>query len=198
MKHWVYTPISSSFTVISIVGFFISIWLFDWSTELGETWGFTLMLFFIMMFISSIISMTKSHATEEHMEHLAVHEHFNKKKEQGQFHKLVKSLEPKKKTRFMGEDVIMGLFGLFLLYYAIASYAIGEPAINIPAVIIGILAITLFMTVMMFIDVISSEKINLFAKTLWIIILALSMVVAPGVGPAIYYFYRRLKHQFGQ
>lgn len=198
MKHWVWAPISSSFMVISIIGFFISIWLFDWSSELGLTWGFTFMLFFLMMFISAMISMTKSHATLEHMEHLAIHEHYNKKREHGEYHKMVKSLEAKKQTRFIGEDFVMGLFGLFLIYYSLASYIIGSPAINIPMVIFAILGITLFMTVLMIIDALSSEKINTLGKLFWIIILGVSIIVAPGVGPAIYYFYRRLRHQFGQ
>ena len=198
MKHWIWAPISSSFMAISIIGFFVSIWLFDWSSKLGLTWGFTLMLFFIMMFISSMISMTKAQATDEHMEHLAIHEHYNKKRAHGEFHKMLKSLEAKKRTRFIGEDVVMGIFGVFLAYYSVASYVLGYPAINIPAVIMGIIGITLFMTVLMLIDAIASEKITLFGKLMWVIILGISMIVAPGVGPAAYYFYRRLRHQFGQ
>ena len=70
-KKMIYAPLSSSFMLVSIIGFILSVWLImDWS----ETWGFTLTLFFIIMFISSFISMTKAEPMFEHMDHLAIHE----------------------------------------------------------------------------------------------------------------------------
>ena len=52
-------PLHGSFMITSIVGFIIS-FLYIY-TQLGnKTWGFTFMLFFVLMFIASIISMNSS------------------------------------------------------------------------------------------------------------------------------------------
>lgn len=48
-------PLSASFMVTSIVGFFISI---VFVANYSRTWAFTFGLFFILMFIASLISMT--------------------------------------------------------------------------------------------------------------------------------------------
>jgi hypothetical protein len=61
-------PLSAGFLMVSIIGFFISlmytlsgrfdIW-FRWAGEnSGYTWGFLLMLFFLMMFIAAVASIT--------------------------------------------------------------------------------------------------------------------------------------------
>ena len=50
-------PLHSSFMIASIVGFLISA-LYIYKQLGSKTWGFTLMLFFILMFVASIISMT--------------------------------------------------------------------------------------------------------------------------------------------
>ncbi|PIN80974.1 hypothetical protein COV13_02710 [Candidatus Woesearchaeota archaeon CG10_big_fil_rev_8_21_14_0_10_32_9] len=66
-----YAPLSSTFMLASILGFLLSIWLvMDWS----EKWGFTLALIFVIMFIASIISMSKAEPIDEHMDHLSIHE----------------------------------------------------------------------------------------------------------------------------
>lgn len=52
-------PLRGSFMVTSIVGFLISA-LYVYKQLGNKTWGFTFMLFFIVMFIASIISMTYS------------------------------------------------------------------------------------------------------------------------------------------
>ena len=59
-------PLSNSFTIISILGLFISIiytvsgrltQLFSWAGEnAGNTWGFLFILFFVMMLIASFAS----------------------------------------------------------------------------------------------------------------------------------------------
>lgn len=48
-------PLKSSFMVTSIIGFFVSVY---YVMSLSKTWGFTFAVFFGMMFIASIISMT--------------------------------------------------------------------------------------------------------------------------------------------
>ena len=58
-------PLSSSFMLTSILGFIIS-WM--WVLPRNKTWGLTFLIFFVLMFISSIISMT--YAPLESEEHL--------------------------------------------------------------------------------------------------------------------------------
>ena len=50
-------PLSSSFMLTSIVGFLVSAF---YVAPAYATWGFTLVLFFTMMFIAAVISMTYS------------------------------------------------------------------------------------------------------------------------------------------
>ena len=52
-----YAPLSGGFMIASIVGFFVSaIYIADFSLN----WGFALAIVFVLMFIASIISMTKA------------------------------------------------------------------------------------------------------------------------------------------
>ena len=53
--------LDGSFLATSILGFLISVWFI--TPNLSLKWGFTLTLFFILMFIASIISVT--HAEPE-------------------------------------------------------------------------------------------------------------------------------------
>lgn len=57
-------PLHGSFMVISIVGFLISA-LYIYRQLGNKTWGFTFMLFFTLMFIASVISMTSSPSIPE-------------------------------------------------------------------------------------------------------------------------------------
>jgi len=67
-----YAHLSAGFMLTSIVGFFISVFLV-WNMSLS--WGFTFALFFAIMFIASIISMTKADFTDKEMQQeLAIHE----------------------------------------------------------------------------------------------------------------------------
>jgi hypothetical protein len=68
-------PLSSSFMMVSMVGFVICAFLLD----KFPTWAFTFMFFFVIMFISSIISMNhaKMHL-DDHLEELAVHDKVHK------------------------------------------------------------------------------------------------------------------------
>jgi hypothetical protein len=73
-----YAHLSAGFMLTSIIGFFISIFLI---MKMDETWGFTFALFFVLMFISSVISMTKAEFREkEYQDELAIHETPNYKK----------------------------------------------------------------------------------------------------------------------
>ncbi|MBW2974339.1 hypothetical protein KY366_01355 [Candidatus Woesearchaeota archaeon] len=57
-------PLHGSFMVTAIVGFFISA-LYVYKQLGNRTWGFTFMLFFALMFIASIVSMTCSQSLPE-------------------------------------------------------------------------------------------------------------------------------------
>lgn len=68
-----YAHLSAGFMLTSIIGFFISTF-FIWR-KIDMTWGFTFTLFFLIMFVASIISMTKADFTEkEYQQELAIHE----------------------------------------------------------------------------------------------------------------------------
>ncbi|HIH31622.1 TPA: hypothetical protein HA235_02845 [Candidatus Woesearchaeota archaeon] len=67
-----YAHLSAGFMLTSIIGFFISIY-YVW--KISETWSFTFMLFFAIMFVASMISMTKAPFKEkEYQDELAIHE----------------------------------------------------------------------------------------------------------------------------
>jgi hypothetical protein len=78
MRNTHYAHLSAGFMLTSIIGFFISIFFV---MKISDTWGFTFCLFFVLMFISSVISMTKAPYTEkEYQDELAIHERPNYKK----------------------------------------------------------------------------------------------------------------------
>jgi len=55
-------PLSGAFMVTAIVGFFVSM-LFVW--QLSPTWAVAFMLFFAIMLIAALISMTKAPVPEK-------------------------------------------------------------------------------------------------------------------------------------
>ncbi len=55
-------PLSAGFMATSMLGFFVSTF---YIMGLSETWGFTFTLFFVLMFVSSMISMTKADVEAE-------------------------------------------------------------------------------------------------------------------------------------
>ncbi len=71
-------PLPSGFMFSSIIGIMVSI-LFVWKQNI--TWGFTFTLVFVLMFISSIISMTRAKADDKyHLSELAIHDQIHKRK----------------------------------------------------------------------------------------------------------------------
>jgi galactitol-specific phosphotransferase system IIC component len=70
--------LSSGFMITSILGFLISI---IYIMDISETWGFTLTVVFLMMFISSFVNMHKASISDpEHVKELAIHEKYKRKK----------------------------------------------------------------------------------------------------------------------
>ena len=64
-------PLSSSFMMVSILGFVFSAFLID----NFPTWAFTFMILFVIMFISSLISMGHAPVNDDdHLIELAVHD----------------------------------------------------------------------------------------------------------------------------
>ncbi len=72
-----YAHLSAGFMLTSIIGFLVSA-LFV--MPISESWGFTFALFFTIMFVASIISMTKADFTDKELQgELAIHEKIAKK-----------------------------------------------------------------------------------------------------------------------
>jgi len=63
-------PLDSTFMLVSIIGFFIS--LFYIMPEISLSWGFTFTIFFLAMFGASIISMTKADTSPDAIDSLAI------------------------------------------------------------------------------------------------------------------------------
>ncbi|MFC1801070.1 hypothetical protein ACFLZB_01270 [Nanoarchaeota archaeon] len=57
VPRWKPAPLPASFMLTAIIGFFISAF---WVYPLHTTWGVAFLIFFSLMFITSIINMTKS------------------------------------------------------------------------------------------------------------------------------------------
>ena len=68
-------PLSGGFMAIAILGFIFSAFMIDNI----PTWAFTLMIFFAIMFVASIISMTYAPITDDHMDVLAIHDKATRK-----------------------------------------------------------------------------------------------------------------------
>ncbi len=73
-------PFSSGFMLTSILGFMVSVlFVMDYS----PTWGFTFALVFVIMFVASIVTMSRIEADDKYsLEELKVHEkgHYSRKK----------------------------------------------------------------------------------------------------------------------
>lgn len=82
-RHFKVAPLSSTFMLTAMVGFLISV---IYIPKLSLDWAFAFSLIFLLMFISSMISMTRATIDDSHLDTLAVHEpkkhlkHLRKKK----------------------------------------------------------------------------------------------------------------------
>jgi len=76
-------PLPHEWMLVSIIGFFVSVFLIH---DMSLTWGLLFDIVFLIMFISSIISMSRDSLEPDHLEELAVHKksvragHHRKKK----------------------------------------------------------------------------------------------------------------------
>ncbi len=63
-------PLPHEWMLISIIGFFVTVFqVYGWN----KTWGVTLLIFFIILFIASLVSMSGAGTSEEELVELAVH-----------------------------------------------------------------------------------------------------------------------------
>ncbi len=171
-----YAPLSSSFMIVSIIGFLVSIWLItDWSVS----WGFTLTLFFVLMFISSIVSMSKAEPIPEHMDELAIHK--------------PKIIYRKRDTspHFNGihwyEPLLLIYFGLWL-FFVFQSFVGKINEVN-PILTILFLICTIGLMIFFIEDAISNERLTRWEQFIFTILL----VFTAGLGIFIYYIYKRMK-----
>ncbi len=66
------TPLPHEWMIISIIGFFVS-WLYIYNILSFEKWGAAFALFFVMMFIASIVNMSAAGLEDEHVQALSGH-----------------------------------------------------------------------------------------------------------------------------
>ncbi len=66
------TPLPHEWMLAGIIGFFISV--FHVYPVWSHTWGFTFAVFFTMIFIASVVSMSWSGTSEEDLLELAIHD----------------------------------------------------------------------------------------------------------------------------
>lgn len=64
-KSWIPAPLPTSFMLTAILGFIISaLWVYPMS----YTWGIAFLIFFSLMFITSLINMTRAPAMAQYQE----------------------------------------------------------------------------------------------------------------------------------
>ncbi|MCF7871871.1 hypothetical protein K9L97_02450 [Candidatus Woesearchaeota archaeon] len=190
-----YVPLTSGFMAIAIIGFFISIWLpidtLQLSPDTELSWRFTFALFFVLMFIASMITMTRAEVTRTHMRELEMHEEVHKKREIGKLHKIVHEIN-KKPLKLIWQDIIIFLFLIAYIYFGIAQIT---PIMHIHVFVnMAFYGITLFLVLTIILDTITSEKLTAIQKT----IISLCLIFLGGLGVVIFYVYRRIKHRWGQ
>jgi len=56
-KRWIPAPLPASFMLIAILGFLISAF---WVFPMSYNWGLAFLIFFTLMFIAAVISMTRA------------------------------------------------------------------------------------------------------------------------------------------
>jgi hypothetical protein len=170
-----YAPLSSGFMVVSIIGFLVSVWMvMGWS----ESCGFTLALFFVLMFIAAIVSMTKAEPIQEHMDELAIHR--------------PKIIYPKRDTspHYRG---IQWYEPLLWIYFAVWMFFMVESFSKTAQInqTFGILFMICTVCLMIFFieDAISNERFTRWEQFMFTMIL----VFTAGFGIFVYYIYKRIK-----
>ncbi|MGV8162077.1 MAG: hypothetical protein ACP5N2_01945 [Candidatus Nanoarchaeia archaeon] len=170
-----YAPLSSGFMVTSIIGFLVSIWLImDWSIA----WGFTFSLFFAMMFIASLVTMTKAEPIPEHMEALSIHTHkLIHKRDHSPHYNGIHWYEP-----------LLIVYFVLWIFFVFKSMAGTLASVN-QAFTAVFLLITVGVMLFFIEDAISNERLNRWQQLMFTVLL----VFTAGLGIFIYYLYKRMK-----
>jgi hypothetical protein len=171
-----YAPLSSGFMAVSIIGFLVSIWMvMDWSQQ----WGFAFALVFVMMFISSMVSMTKAEPIPEHMEALAAHKH-------------KKIYTPRNTSpHYSGihwYEPLLIVYFIIWFFFMFKSFAGKIAEVNQVFTIIFLL-ITVGLMIFFIEDAISNDRLRRWQQLVFTVIL----VFTAGLGIFIYYIYKRIK-----
>lgn len=65
-------PLPHEWMIVSIIGFFVSLLLIY--PSMSQKWGAAFMVFFMILFVASIVSMTNASTADDHLAELSVHE----------------------------------------------------------------------------------------------------------------------------
>jgi MFS family permease len=168
-----WAPLSAGFMLTSILGFFVSLWLI---MDLSPTWGFTMVFFFVIMFIASMISMTKAEAIPEHMDHLAIHEP----------HKAYAPFVRKHKLEDSGK-IIRWYEPLFVAYlilwiFYVVHYFRGSIDYTNFYLAVLFFTLTIYFAILFVIDVFSRESLPTWEQ----VIFAVIIMVTAGYGASFF------------
>lgn len=168
-----WAPLSAGFMLTSILGFMISIWFV---MDLSKTWGFTFTFFFIIMFLASLISMTKANPRTDHLDQLSIHK-FEKA-----YEPFVR--KPKKEEKKKGMSWYEPIFFLYLIVwiYYVFNYFAGTLDYTHMYLAIGFLAFNVFFAIYFLVDIFSRESIPIWKQ----IIYAILIILTAGYG--VYFF----------
>lgn len=183
-----WAPLSAGFMLTSILGFMISIWLV---MDLSKTWGFTFTFFFIIMFLASLISMTKAEPIPDHMNQLAIHEAHKSYKPH------TKKRETPKRKKLNWYDPLFMLYLVIWIYYVIHQLlgTIDYTPMNLA---IGFLAFTVFFAVLFLVDIFSHEVLPTWEQVIFAILIITTIAFGvyyfplAGIGMAVYYVHMKV------
>jgi hypothetical protein len=183
-----WAPLSAGFMLTSILGFLVSIWFIS---DLSLTWGFTLSLFFIIMFFASFISMTKAEPIPEHMDHLAIHEHDKAYKP---FLKKKKLVAPKR--GFVWYEPLLAFY--FALWLFFSFHFFNNTLILVPqSLFIIFLIFTVMFSIFFLVDIFSDSTLNSWEQAIFSLVIILTVgygaffIPVSGAGLLLYYLHLR-------
>lgn len=182
MTNMRYAPLSSSYMAVSIIGFLISVWFV---MDLSVSWGLAFSIVFVLMFISSVISMSKSEPIKEHMKHLAIHEH----KHQYLSPVIKPKWLEKKDFELAWSDLAFAIYFILAILYAINGFSMSAKPVT-PVIFISILGITIIIAIAMIVEIISSERM----KWYWQGLLTIFIIVSGPIGMLFYYIIRKIRY----
>lgn len=179
-----WAPLSAGFMLTSMLGFMISFW---YIMDLSKTWGFTFTFFFVIMFLASLISMTKANPRPESLDVLTIHD-----KEKA-YKGIIRT--PKKKAKQKGLSWYEPVFFLYLIVWIfyIFAYFAGNIDNTHLYLDIGFLAFNVFFMVFFLVEIFSRESLYVWEQIIYAIAIILTggygsyFFPIAGIGLLIYY-----------